>query len=167
MADVKRASRVAQRLQQELSTLLVTDVKDPRLSGVLVSRVTVSEDLRHARIFVRLLSGGDDEERREETLATLGRAAGLLRREATRNLGLRRSPELRFLYDAGQDHVDRIEELLQEVRRENRLRRSAESTEPRPSPGPPPASSTSRATTPSPTAKSGSRRRRSSSSSSS
>jgi ribosome-binding factor A len=119
-ADVKRATRVAEGLRQEISSLLVKDAKDPRIAGVLVSRVNVSDDLRHARVFVRLLSGGEDETRRDEAMSGLLRASGMLRREVTRRLGLRHSPELKFEYDTGQDHIDRIEKLLDEVRREKK-----------------------------------------------
>lgn len=119
-AEVKRATRVAEGLRQELSSMLVKDAKDPRVAGVVVSRVNVSDDLRHARVFVRLLSGGEDEARRDEAMSGLLRAAGMLRREVTRRLGLRHSPELKFEYDVGQDHVDRIEQLLDEVRREKK-----------------------------------------------
>lgn len=117
--DVKRATRVGEGLREELSSLLQRDVRDPRLVGVLVSRVTVTDDLRSARVFVRLLQGGDDEERRDEALAGLLRASGMLRREVTRRLGLRHAPELKFHYDEAQDHVDRIEQLLEEVRHES------------------------------------------------
>jgi ribosome-binding factor A len=118
--EVKRASRVAQGLHQELSTLLVTQAKDPRLGGVLVSRVEVTDDLRHARVYFRLLEGGGDDASRDQALSGLARAAGMLRREVTQRLGLRHSPELRFYYDEGQDRAMRIEQLLDEVRREKK-----------------------------------------------
>ncbi len=118
-AEVKRAVRVAARVKTELAQLLVTDVRDPRLAGVLVSRVEMPDDLRGARVYVRLLEGGD-KARREEALKGLERAAGMLRREIGTRVGLRFAPELRFYYDVTQEKVDRIEILLDEVRREKK-----------------------------------------------
>lgn len=82
--EVKRASRVAEGIREELSMLLTTKVRDPRLAGVLVSRVELSDDLRIARVFYRLLEGGDDATRLEEAKVGLGRAAGLFRKEIRR-----------------------------------------------------------------------------------
>jgi ribosome-binding factor A len=120
MAEVKRAVRVAARVREELATLLTTEVRDPRLAGVVVSRVTISDDLRSARVYVRFLAGNADEAHRKEALTGLARAASMLRREVTQRVGLRFAPEMRFYYDAAQEKVDRIEELLEEVRREKK-----------------------------------------------
>lgn len=100
--------------------LLTTKVRDPRLAGVMVSRVDLSDDLRMARVFYRLLSGGDDEARLAETKVGLARAAGLFRKEIAGTLKLRVVPEFRFTYDAGQEARDRIDALLEEVKRERR-----------------------------------------------
>ena len=119
-AEVKRSVRVAARVQQELAMLLTTEARDPRIKGVLVSRVEMPDDLRSVRVYVRLLEGGDEPARRKEALAGLGSAAGMLRREIGARVGLRFSPEMRFYYDAGQEKVDRIEILLDQVRRETK-----------------------------------------------
>ena len=120
--EVKRAIRVGERLRQELSTLLARDARDPRVTGVVISRVHMPDDLRNARVFVRLLEHGDDVKRREEALEGLARAAGMLRREVTKRMGLRFAPALQFVYDEGLDKVTRIEELLAEVKAEERAR---------------------------------------------
>ena len=63
MAEVKRSVRVAERLREVLSSLLLREVKDPRVANAIISRVQISDDLRFARVYFRLLEGGDDEER--------------------------------------------------------------------------------------------------------
>ncbi len=118
--EVKRAARVAESIREELAMLLTTQVRDPRLSGVLVSRVVLSDDLRSARVFFRMLCGGDDEARRKEALTGLSRASGMFRKEITNKLGLRFAPDFKFTYDAGQEARDRIEALLAEVKSEKR-----------------------------------------------
>ncbi len=119
MSDVKRSVRVSGRLAQELALLLSREVNDPRLAFVTVTRVTMPDDLRSARVHVRLMKDGDLPERRREALQGLAKARGLLRREAGRRLQLRHAPELSFVYDEGQDDLSRIEALLEEVRRED------------------------------------------------
>jgi ribosome-binding factor A len=120
MSEAKRADRVAERLRQELAWLVARDVRDPRVANVVIARVQMPDDLRSARVFVRLLEGGDVPERRKEALRGLGRASGMLRRLASGRMGLRYAPELSFVYDEGQDQLGRIEELLEEVKRERR-----------------------------------------------
>jgi len=115
--EIKRATRVAEGLRQEIATLLGRKVRDPRVSGVVVSRVVLTDDLRNAKVYVRLLDG--DAARREESIAGLTRAAGMLRREATRALKLRVAPELRFFYDEGEDARERIERVLDEIKRDD------------------------------------------------
>jgi ribosome-binding factor A len=117
MAAVKRAARVAGRMQQELSAAL-RGLRDPRLEGVLVSRVEMTDDLQSARVYVRREQGGD-EAAVKASLKALGAAAGRLRHSAGHALGLRYVPELRFFYDSSLDAVNRIEELLREVKRED------------------------------------------------
>lgn len=114
MADVKRAIRVAERVREELASLIANTVKDPRARGVVVSRVEMPDDLRSARVYIRLLEGGDEDER-ASAIVGLTRAAPLLRREITNAAGLRYAPELRFFYDDGYDKALRIDELLHEI----------------------------------------------------
>jgi ribosome-binding factor A len=116
-----RARRVGEALHEQLASLLADDVKDPRAAGAIVMRVEMSNDLRTARVAVRLLEGGDAE-RRRVLVDALGRASGMLRRELTQRLGLRFAPELRFAYDDGLDSRARIEKLLLEIEAERRSR---------------------------------------------
>jgi ribosome-binding factor A len=120
--EVKRSARVAAGLVKELAWLLSRSVKDPRVAFVTVTRVVMPDDLRSARVLIRLIKDGDVPERRTEALLGLKSAAGLLRREASRRIGLRFAPELTFAYDEGVDDVTRIEVLLEEVRAEERAR---------------------------------------------
>ncbi len=116
MAEVKRAVRVAERVHEELAAMLARDVKDPRVSGVVISRVTMTDDLRQARVFVRLLQ--DDDDRRTAAITALSRAAPMLRSGITKRAQLRYAPELKFQYDEGQEARMRIDQLLDEVNRD-------------------------------------------------
>ncbi len=109
-----RARRVAEGIREELSSLLEFDVKDPRAAGAVVTRVEMHADLQSGRVFVRLLEGGDFPAQ-QRLVDALQHASGMLRREVTRRLGLRRAPELRYLYDDGQDNISRVEAILAEI----------------------------------------------------
>jgi ribosome-binding factor A len=123
MAEIKRATRVAEGLREEVALLLVRKLRDPRVQGAVVARVEMTDDLRNAKIYVRLLEGGDAE-KQKDLLIGLDRAAGMIKTEATRNLRLRVAPELKFFYDDGQDARTRVEELLEEVRKDDKRTKS-------------------------------------------
>jgi ribosome-binding factor A len=114
MATVKRATRVAGRMQEELSRAL-RELGDPRLEGVLVSRVELTDDLQTCRVYVRREQGFDDKAVKA-ALKGLGAASSRLRKMSGQAMGLRTTPELRFFYDTSLDDVNRIEELLREVK---------------------------------------------------
>ncbi|MFO0675611.1 MAG: 30S ribosome-binding factor RbfA [Polyangiaceae bacterium] len=114
--EVKRSSRVSERVREELSWLLTRDVRDPRVAGAVVSRVEMTDDLRLARVWVRSFLHGDDPDKRKELLVGLERATPLLRRAVTKKVGLQFAPEFRFQYDDGQDNVTKVERLLAEIR---------------------------------------------------
>lgn len=117
MSDgVKRATRVAGRLREELSAAL-RGLRDPRLEGVLVSRVELTDDLQLAKVYVRR-ELGHDEAAVKAALKGLGAAAGRLRHATAQALGLRYAPNFRFYYDEAPDAMARIEELLREVKGE-------------------------------------------------
>ena len=114
MSEVKRATRVAERVREEMAWLITRDVRDPRVRDVIVSRVEMTDDLKMARVYVRMLTGGDSK----EALEGLKKTSSMLRREVSKKVGLRYAPELRFFYDDGLDRSSRIEELLEEVKRD-------------------------------------------------
>jgi len=121
--DVKRSVRLSARVAKEIAWALGRDVRDPRVADVTVTRVEMPDDLRAARVYVRLLVDGDDADRRKEALTGLGRAAGMLRKTISGRLGLRVTPELSFFYDEGLDDLTRIEMLLEEVKAEERKKK--------------------------------------------
>ncbi len=122
--DSTRQARASALLHEELARLLSRELGDPRLATVMISRVVMTDDLRLARVYWRSMAsaspGFDLAAKRAEIEKGLERASGKLRHAATTTLGLRFSPELRFAYDEGQDARDRIEILLDQVRRETK-----------------------------------------------
>ena len=96
MSDYPRSHRVADFIQRELSGMIRTEIRDPRVSPMLtVASVEVSRDLSVAKVYYSLL----DPEERKETQAALKRASGFLRRRLAQEMQIRSVPELRFHYD--------------------------------------------------------------------
>lgn len=102
---------------REAASLVLTGMRDPRLKGATLTEVSVSPDLKQARIFVSHYAG---EAAAKEAVKGLNGAALRLRRELAGRLSLRVVPGLVFAYDPSVDQGFRIEALLNQARREDR-----------------------------------------------
>ena len=112
MHPYKRSERLGELILAEISDLVVRDLKDPRLGFLTFTRVELSDDLRHAKIFVSML-GSEPEKAR--TLQGLASATGYIRRHLGRMLRLRYTPELTFLIDGSMEHGAKIAQLLRQL----------------------------------------------------
>jgi ribosome-binding factor A len=112
-----RSQRVAQQLQRALSELIRREVRDPRLGMVTLTEVRMASDLSYARIFYSTLGG--DETKAQDILDA---AADLLRGPAGRALGLRHSPELRFVQDELIQSGARMSALISQAVKEDQSR---------------------------------------------
>jgi len=110
-----RIKRSEDRIQQDLSELLLFKLQDPRLSGISVTDVQVDRELAFASIYVSSLEGSEGA---KEVLAGLESAKGFLRRELSQRAQLRYFPQLRFYWDTTPERADHIEKLLDQIRDE-------------------------------------------------
>jgi len=108
-----RLQRIADRIRQELSELLIRELIDPRLKLVYVTDVKVDKELAYADIFVSAVEG---HSRSEEILEGLESASGFVRRTLASRVELRVFPRLRFHWDPTPENADRIEKVLAELR---------------------------------------------------
>lgn len=110
----KRSDRVADLLKQEIADLLLRRVKDPRLEGMTLTGVEVTNDLQHARIYYCVM-GQPTEEQKANAATGLNKAKGFMRQELGKRLHMRYLPHLTFSYDTSFEYGDKIERLLKEV----------------------------------------------------
>jgi ribosome-binding factor A len=109
MANPQRLRRVADQIQRELSELLRTELKDPRVGMITLTGVEVSPDLGYARVFFTTLADAQSLKGIETGLA---RAAGFLRVQLGKRLSLRVTPELRFKHDVSVERGVRLSQLI-------------------------------------------------------
>lgn len=113
MVSKLRSERIADRIREELSEMILYEISDPRLSGVSITDVEVDRELAYADIYVSALEGSS---RAKEILEGFEHAQGFLRRELARRIELRVFPRLRFHWDATLERADHIERLLASLR---------------------------------------------------
>jgi ribosome-binding factor A len=122
MPNPYRQEKLGELIAAELSNLLRTRVKDPRVGFASITRVEVSGDMRHAKVFVSVM--GDSKEQKE-TMKGLINATGFLRHELASLLTLRFMPELVFKLDHSIEEGSRILELINKVQQEEALQAQA------------------------------------------
>ncbi len=114
MSTHSRPARVAEAFRHELVAVLARGLRDPRVTGfITVTGAKMAPDLKEVTVYLSIHA---PEAERERTLEGLRAAATYLKREVARNLKLRYTPHLRFVYDPSVERGDRIERLLKEAR---------------------------------------------------
>jgi ribosome-binding factor A len=117
---VQRTDRLNSLLKEVISFIIKRDVRNPHVTElVTVTRVQISKDLRHAKVFISIIGS---EEQKIETMNALKTAAGFIAVNASKEVVMRYFPELTFKLDDSVDKHMRIEELLQQIQQEKQAR---------------------------------------------
>ena len=123
MAEGKRSDKVADLIRKEVSDMLMTSVKDPRIGFVTVTRVAVSDDCRQAKVYFSVMGTLKDQQRVIQGLAS---ATGFIRKELGRRISLRYTPEILFQFDPSVEYSIHMEEVFHELEKERRKRESSD-----------------------------------------
>ncbi|HEX9910367.1 MAG TPA: 30S ribosome-binding factor RbfA [Desulfatiglandales bacterium] len=115
MLPGRRANRVGDLILREVADLLMTKVKDPRVKKITVTGISVSKDLRYARVYYSLI--GNEQEIVEAQLG-LDSARGFIKREIGLRIDLRYVPDIVFKHDPSLAEGDYMEKLFQKLRTE-------------------------------------------------
>ena len=113
MPSGTRLQRIADRIRQELSQMLIREISDPRLKQIYITDVKVDKELAYADIYVSAIEGVS---RSKDVLAGLESASGFVRRTLASRVDLRAFPRLRFHWDMTPENADQIEKILAELR---------------------------------------------------
>ena len=123
MSTQLRVEKLQELIKQEMSKMLLREIKDPRIGFVTVTDVEMTGDLREAKIYVSIM--GNDEQI-QSTLEGLQSALGFIRREIGRRIRLRFTPEISFALDNSLDYSEHIQKILLQIDREAKERDSVE-----------------------------------------
>lgn len=124
--STRRQQQVAEFLREEISEIVLRELKDPRLGLISITRVEVSSDLRHAQTFVSVL-GSDDEFR--EALKALNGASGFVRHLLRPRMHTRHIPEISFRADHSMEYAEQMARTLKDIQRETQNTDELDSSE--------------------------------------
>ena len=110
-----RVEKVQELMKQEVSKMLLRDIKDPRVGFVTVTQVELTGDLREAKIYVSIMGS---EQQIEDSWQGLQSALGFIRREIGKRIRLRFTPSISFALDKSLDYSAHIQELLNKINSE-------------------------------------------------
>jgi ribosome-binding factor A len=119
----KRSDRVGERIQREISELLLKKVNDPRIGFVTITGVKVGDDLRNATVYVSVFG---DEKKKSETMQGLNSALPFFQKEVFKRLQIKVSTQLYFKLDESLEKGRKIEGLLRQLREERASEAQAE-----------------------------------------
>lgn len=112
---MQRQQRVADLIHHQLAILLKKEVHDPRLAIISLTAVSVSPDLKQAKVFYTLL----ESEERKSIQKALDKAIGYLRRLLAEVTALRHVPQLQFAYDESLERAEKISSLINRALKNN------------------------------------------------
>ncbi len=127
--EFKRTDRLADAVQRILAQLIQFEVRDPRIGMVNINDVTVSRDLSFAKVFVTYVDRVTDEEC-EEATAALNKASGFLRTQLAKELDIRVTPRLSFVYDKTSVRGQQLSQLIDKAVREDQSANSDDNDPP-------------------------------------
>lgn len=112
MVSKMRAQRIADRIMEELSVILLMEVSDPRVEGASITDVNVDRELAYANVYISSIEG---IEASSIILEGLNHAKGFLRRSLAQRIQLRSFPKLRFYWDPIPERADHIDKILNDL----------------------------------------------------
>lgn len=120
MAVKRRTDRLNSLLKEVISEVIKRDVRNPHVSElVTVTRVQISKDLRHAKVYISIIGS---EQQKETTMQALTSAAGFIAVQASQKVVMRFFPELNFKLDDSVDKHMRVEKILGTISQERESR---------------------------------------------
>ena len=120
-----RVEKLQELIKQEVSKMLLKEIKDPRIGFVTVTDVEMTGDLREAKIFVSIMG---NEEQIKNSWEGLQSSIGFVRREIGHRIRLRFTPYVSFAIDKSLDYGEHIQKLLLQIEKEDQARAEASKT---------------------------------------
>lgn len=113
MVNVK-IERINHMIREEVSKILMLEIKDDNIKFVTITDCDTSSDLSYCKIYVTVLN----QEKKEDTLKALNKAASFIRGELAKRIEIRNIPELKFYYDESISYGEKIDKIIDEINEE-------------------------------------------------
>ena len=113
MASIK-IERLNHAFQEEISMILMTEIKDEDIKFVTITGVETTSDLSYAKVYFTVL----DDTKRKSTLEALNGAASFIRGKLAERVEIRHTPELKFIYDTSIEYGNHIDEIIDNINKE-------------------------------------------------
>jgi ribosome-binding factor A len=113
MPGGKRADRVGDQILKDVAGILAQKVNDPRVKGVTLTGIDLSNDLKHARIYFSVIGNADDIKKARSGLES---AKGYIKREIGSKFKFRYVPNIIFDHDPTLETGNRMEKLFQKLK---------------------------------------------------
>lgn len=110
MANIK-IERLNHAFQEEISMILMTEIKDEDIKFVTITGVETTNDLSFAKVYFTVL----DQTKKETTLEALNGAASFIRGKLSERVDVRHTPELKFIYDNSIEYGEHIEKIIDKI----------------------------------------------------
>ncbi len=109
-----KIERINHLIMEEVSKILMLEVKDERFEFVTVTDCDTSNDLSYCKVYVTVL----EQEKKEETLKALNNASSFIRGELAKRIEIRNIPELKFIYDESVFYGEKIDKIIDVINEE-------------------------------------------------
>lgn len=116
MANNVKIERLNHAFQEEISMILMTEIKDEDIKFVTITGVDTTSDLSFAKVYFTVL----DDTKKQTTLEALNKAASFIRGELSQRVEIRHTPELKFIYDTSIEYGEHIEKIIEKINEENK-----------------------------------------------
>ena len=115
MASIK-IERINHAIQEEISMILMREIKDENIKFVTITGVETASDLGSAKVYYTVLN----REKQEETKAALEKASSFIRTKLAERIKVRHTPELRFIYDTSIEYGEHIEKIIEDIKEKDK-----------------------------------------------
>lgn len=112
MANNLRIQRLNHTYMEEISMILMEEVKDEDLKNVIITGVDVTKDLSYAKVYFTLYA----KEKKKEILTSLNNASSFIRGKLSERIEIRHTPELRFIYDESEEYGRKIDKIIKDLK---------------------------------------------------
>ena len=106
-----KIDRIASNMVKEISYILANEIKDSNIKFVTVTDVKLASDLSYAKVYVTVFN----QEKIKETIESLDKAKGFIRKKLSERIDIRHTPELSFVFDESIEYGNKIEKIIEKI----------------------------------------------------